>query len=154
MSTMSTGTKLKVLQAVVAAIFTLVVSVFYPIGDAGFIIFIVPVMFFAAYLWAGIIFFFVDLIWKLVAKPEERLFAVAMLVSSVFITAMLAAAYWLIKDSLGVGATIIYTIGAYGIFSIVRWFRRHTASYYAALEAERNDAKATEIEPQQGETSN
>jgi hypothetical protein len=154
MSTMSTGTKLKVLQAVVAALFTLIFSVFYPIGDAGFVIFIVPVMFFAAYLWVGIIFFFADLIWKFVAKPEERLFAVAMLGSSVFITAMLAAAYWLIKDSLGVGATIIYAIGAYGIFSIVRWFRRHTASYYAALEAEQNDAITTEVEPQRGETSN
>ncbi|WP_026481560.1 hypothetical protein [Ahrensia sp. 13_GOM-1096m] len=144
-STMSVSTKLKMLQLFVAALFTLIANVFFPIGDIGFVVFFVPIMFLAAYLWAGILFFFADLIWKLIARPQERLFAITMLGSSVFITAMLGAAYWLIKDSLGIGGTIFYAILAYCVFSIVRWFRRHTASYYAALESEQRNAESTDV---------
>lgn len=138
---MRSGTKLKILQFFVALIITIAAAVIYPVGGAGYQIFIAAVMLFAVYLWTGILFFFVDLFWKLITKPQERLFATVMLGSTIFVAAMLLAAYWLIKGSLGVGGTILYAIGAYGVFSIVRWFRRHTASYYAALEREQSQAE-------------
>lgn len=108
------------------------------LGDIGSAIFLAPVIFVATYIWLGVVFFFFDLVWIALTKPEERLFAVNMLNSFLLVAVFIAAGYWLIADSIGLWGTIIYAFGAYFVFSIVRWFRRHTASYYAALEAGQN----------------
>lgn len=144
---MANETKPKLLLRIaVAAILVAIIATRNPVTGLGNAIFIVPIMFFAIYLWLGVAFFFVELIWMLLTKPEERLFAINMLSGAVMVTVALAAGYWLIHDSIGVVATILYAIAAYSVLSIVRWFRRHTASYYAALEANDREADPPEQE--------
>lgn len=113
--------------------------------DVGWMLFMFPLIVAVFYMWLGVAFFIVDMLYKFFTKPDERLFATIMLGSALMVTTVLLAVYWLIQDSLGVGATIIYAIGAYCVFAIVRWFRRHTASYYAALEQKPSaEAKPTD----------
>lgn len=133
---MTIDAKSKLLRLVIAAISVFLVAINGDAWDSGDALFIVPVMFVAIYIWLGVAFFFFELIWIALTKPDERLFAMNMLSGAAMVTAALAAGYWLIHDSIGLTATILYAFVAYFVLSIVRWFRRHTASYYAALEAE------------------
>lgn len=141
---MTNETKSKLLRVVVTVILVALIVFNNPVLELGNAIFIVPIMFFAVYIWLGVAFFFVELLWIVLTKPEERLFAINMLSGAVMVTAALAAGYWLIHDSIGMVATIIYAIFAYFVLSIVRWFRRHTASYYAALEVQEQEKKSSE----------
>ena len=141
---MTNNTKTVFLRLAITTVAVAAIVFYNPIANIGYAIFIVPIMFFAIYVWLGVAFFFCDLVWTLLTKPQERLFAVNMLSGAVMVTAALAAGYWLIRDSIGLGASIIYAIGAYFVLSIVRWFRRHTASYYAALDAETREAELPE----------
>lgn len=143
---MKIATKSALLRLAIAAISVFLIVYADPLSDVGYAIFIVPAMFFAIYVWLGVAFFVVDLIWMLATKPEQRLFASIMIGSTVLVAVALAAAYWLIRDSIGLGATIAYAFGAYFVLSIVRWFRRHTASYYAALEQEQHEAVRSDID--------
>lgn len=140
----TSSTSLRIFLAVISVILIVYSN---PISDIGFAIFIVPAMLIAIYIWLGVAFFFVDLIWTLFTKPDQRLFASIMLGGTVLVAVSLAAAYWLIRDSIGLGATIIYAFGAYFVLSIMRWFRRHTASYYTALETEQQNTTPSDVDP-------
>ncbi|MEM8541977.1 MAG: hypothetical protein AAGF25_13570 [Pseudomonadota bacterium] len=142
---MKTDTKLKLLRAGIALAFVLLIAQQNSISDFGTAIFVVPALFFAIYIWLGVAFFVCDLVWMLFTKPDQRLFATVMLGSALMVLVVLAAAYWLIHDSIGLGGTIVYAFGAYFMLSIVQWFRRHTASYYATLEAEQQNADPSSI---------
>lgn len=144
---MTHDTKSTLLRVLIAVALVVLFGYINPFSDIGFAIFIVPIMFFAIYVWLGVAFFFLDLVWTLLTKPQERLFAINMLSGAVMVTVALAAGYWLIRDSIGLVATIAYAIGAYFVLSIVRWFRRHTASYYAALDAENQDEDLARDKP-------
>lgn len=145
---MKTDTKLKILRAAIALALVILIAQLNSISELGYAVVVVPALFIAIYIWLGVAFFICDLIWMLLTKPDQRLFATVMLGSAVMVFVALAAAYWLIHDSIGLGGTIVYAFAAYFVLSIVQWFRRHTASYYATLEAEQSNTERSDIEPE------